>query len=206
MNAVALDGEVWQMASLAAGHQQLIEQSIILASKQDLVASDMASIERAIATCKGKIENYEADLDDVTLRGNTRAGIRQLLNGQYELLETLETERAKVITHAVDAEKRTKVYAKLLAWCRKAKEDRENLTYTHKRDFLELLGMTVFVGRRQDKYHDLDWDAKLRLPELEALLHETTFCVSLSHESAVLSAARAPCVKTSPSLASPSMP
>jgi len=183
MNATALDAEVWHMASLAADHQRLIEQSIILASKQDLAAIDLASVERSIATCKGRIENYEADLEDVNLRGNTRAGIRQLLNAQYELLETLETERAKVVTHAVDIEKQKAVYATLLDWCRKTKEERENLTYTQKRDFLAMLGMTVFVGKRPDKYHDLDWDAKLRLPELEAVLHERV-CVSLSMEQA----------------------
>ena len=183
MNATALDAEVWQMAALAADHQKLIEQSIVLASKHNLAAADLASTERAIATCKGKIENYEADLDDVNLRGNTRAGIRQLLNAQYELLETLETERAKVVTHAVDVEKQQAIYATLLEWCHKAKDERESLTFIQKRDFLDLLGMTVFVGKRQDKYHPLDWDAKLRLPELEAVLHER-ICVSLSHEQA----------------------
>ncbi|HEX6484666.1 MAG TPA: recombinase family protein [Ktedonobacteraceae bacterium] len=184
MNAIALDKEVWEMASLAADYQPLIEQSITLASKHDLAAIDLASVERAIKTCKGKIENYEGDLEDPTLRGDTRAGIRQLLNAQFELLETLETEKAKIFNHTVDIEKRKKVYDKLLEWCHKAKDEREKLSYTQKRDFLELLGMTVFVGKRPDRYHDLDWDAKLRLPELEALLHEANFCVSLSHEQA----------------------
>lgn len=184
MNATSLDAEVWEMASLAADYQPLIEQSIALASKHDLAAIDLASVERAIKTCGGKIENYEGDLDDPNLRGDTRAGIRQLLNAQYELMETLETERAKILNHTVDIEKRKKVYDKLLEWCHKAKDERENLSYTHKRDFLELLGMTVFVGKRPDRYHDLDWDAKLRLPELEALLHEANFCVSLSQEHA----------------------
>lgn len=184
MNAVSLDTEVWEMASLAADYRPLIEQSIALASKHDLLSTDLASADRAITTCKGKIENYETDLDDPTLRGNTRAGVRQLLNAQYELLEKLETERAKLATHAVDVEKQKLVYAKLLDWCHKAKDARENLSYTHKRDFLELLGMVVFVGKRPDRYHELDWDAKLRLPELEALLHEANFCISLSHEQA----------------------
>lgn len=179
MNATALDAEVWHMASLAADHQQLIEQSIMLASKQDLAAIDLASVERAIATCKGKIENYEEDLADPALRGYTRAGIRQLLNVEHENLEQLETERANVVTHAVDIEKQKAVYATLLDWCRKTKDERENLTYTQKRDFLDMLGMTVFVGKRSDRYHDLDWDAKLRLPELEAVLHDR-ICISLS--------------------------
>jgi hypothetical protein len=121
------------------------------------------------------------------LRGDTRAGIRHLLNGQYELMETLEGERAKLFTHSIDLERQRAVYATLLEWCHKAKNERENLTYIQKRDFLELLGMTVFVGKRPDRYHELDWDTKLRLPELEALLHEANFCVSLSHEQAYTS-------------------
>jgi site-specific DNA recombinase len=181
VNATALNAEVWEMASLAADHQKLIEQSIELASKQNLAAADLASVKRAIDTCKGRIANYEEDLADPSLRGNTRAGIRQLLNAEYEGLERLETEQAKVIMLAVDAEKQAAVYAKLLAWCRKTKEKRETLTYTEKRDFLDLLGMTVFIGKRPDKFHDLDWDAKLRLPELEAVLHER-ICISLSVE------------------------
>ncbi len=182
MNATSLDAEVWEMASLVADHQQLVEQSIVLASKQDLAAIDLASIERAITTCQGKIDNYEDDLDDPKLRGNTRAGIRQLLNAQYELLETLETERAKVTNHAVDSEKQKAVYEKLLTWCQQAKDEREHLTYIQKRDFLELLGMTVFVGKRPDRYYELDWDAKLRLPELESLFHEADICISPSQE------------------------
>jgi chromosome segregation ATPase len=175
------------MATLAADYQPLIEQSSALASKLDLLSIDLASVERAITTCQGRIDNYEDDLNDPTLRDNTRAGIRQLLNAQYEMLETLETERAKIANHTVDMEKRKKVYEKLLEWCHKAKNERENLTYIQKRDFLELLGMTVFVGKRPDRYHELDWDANLRMPELEALLHEANFCVSLSHEQSYTS-------------------
>jgi site-specific DNA recombinase len=184
MNATALDAEVWEMASLAADYQPLIEQSIALASKHDLASIDLASVERAIKTCHGKIANYEDDLADPNLRGDTRAGIRQLLNSQYELMETLETERAKLASHAIDMEKQRVVYDKLLEWCHKAKHEREELTYTQKRDFLDLLGMTVFVGKRPDRYHELDWDAKLRLPELESILHDADFCNSLSQEQA----------------------
>lgn len=186
MNAVALDKEVWDMASLAADYQQLIEQSIALASKQDLAAADLQSVELAIKACKGSIENYEEDLKDSTLRGNTRASIRHLLDAEHGNLERLETERARIVNHAVDYEKKQEVYEKLLAWCRKAKSERENLTYTQKRDFLDLLGMVVFVGKRPDRYHDLDWDAKLRLPELEAVLHGS-FCLSLSNEHPYIS-------------------
>lgn len=182
MNATALDAEVWAMASLAADYQPLIEQSIALAMKQDLAASDLASVERAIVTCKGRIENYQDDLNDPNLRGDTRAGIRQLLNAQHELLENLETERAKLLTHAIDKEKQNAVYAKLLDWCRKAKHERETLTYIEKRNFFDLLGLTVFTGSRPDRYHPLDWDAKVRLPELEEVLHDTNFCISSSHE------------------------
>lgn len=182
MSAMALDAEVWQMASLATDYQPLIEQSIALAAKQDLTAADLASVERAITTCKGRIANYEDDLRDPNLHGNTRASIRNSLNDQYTLLSKLETEQAKIVSHAVDMEKQKLVYNKLLEWCHKAKNERECLTYTQKRDFLKLLGMTVFVGKRPDRYHDLDWDAKLRLPELEELLHEANFCISLSHE------------------------
>ena len=184
ISALLLDKEVWEMATLAADYQPLIEQSIILATKHDLAASDLASVERAIVTCKGRIENYQDDLNDPNLRGDTRAGVRQLLNAQHELLETLETERAKLMTHAIDKEEQNRVYTKLLEWCRKAKHERENLTYIEKRNFLDLLGMTVFTGTRPDRYHPLDWDAKLRLPELESVLHDTDFCISSSHEQA----------------------
>jgi hypothetical protein len=183
MSATALDAEVWDKAAQAADHQQLIEQSIVLASQQNLLAVDLATIERTITSCQGKIENYEGDLADPSLRGNTRAAIRQLLNAEYKQLERLETERAKIANHAVDAQQQQAVYDRLLAWCRKTKDQRENLSYVEKRDFLELLGMTVFVGKRPDKYHELDWDAKLRLPELEAVLHES-LCNSLSQEHA----------------------
>jgi hypothetical protein len=172
------------MVTLAADYQPLIEQSIALATKQDLAASDLASVERAIVTCKGRIENYQDDLNDPNLRGDTRAGIRQLLNAQHELLENLETEQAKLLTHAIDKEKQNAVYAKLLDWCRKAKHERENLTYIEKRNFFDLLGLTVFTGSRPDRYHPLDWDAKLRLPELESVLHDADFCISSSQEQA----------------------
>ncbi|HTK11856.1 MAG TPA: recombinase family protein [Ktedonobacteraceae bacterium] len=182
MNATSLDAEVWQMATAASDQQPLIEQSIALALKQDMAAVDLASIERTIKACQGKIANYEDDLDDPRLHGNTRASIRRSLNEQYELLDKLELERANVVAHTVDIEKQKAVYQTLLEWCQKAKDKREDLTYIQKRDFLGVLGMTVFVGKRPDRYHELDWDAKLRLPELEEIFHAADLCNSLSHE------------------------
>lgn len=184
MNATSLDAEVWAMASLAADYLPLIEKSIELATKQDLVTADLESLERAIANCQGTIENYEEDLKDPGLRGNLRARTRQLQNEQYTLLEKLETERANILNRVIDANKKRHVYEKLLAWCRKARTEREVLTYTQKRDFLDLLGMVVFVGKRLDRYHELDWDAKLRLPEMEEVLHGASFCISGSQEQA----------------------
>ncbi len=190
--AVTLDAEVWALVSLAADHQHLIERSINLASKKDLVAMDLNAVDRSIATWRGKIKNYESDLDDPSLRGDTRASIRQLLNAAYEMVEKFETEQAKIITHSVDIEKQKAAYNNLLEWCKKTKDMREELTYLQKRDFLQLLGITVFVGSRPDRYHPLDWDAKLGLPELDAILHEAAkseLCNSASSRSAPLAQA-----------------
>jgi site-specific DNA recombinase len=171
--APLLDQEVWERVSLIADHVTLIEEAVEAAKKVHTVDDDLSATEAAIATCKAQIENYESDLGDPSLRGDTRAGVRNLLNIAYANLEKLETERAKLVMHSIDEEKQLAEFEKIVDWCKKAKEQREELTYTQKRDFLRMLGAYILVKRvkRGTGRVAVSWDIKVRLPQIETIIY-----------------------------------
>ena len=65
-----------------------------------------------------------------------------------------EMEREKILDRTtsgkINQAKEGKVVSgnKVLDWCRKIKSEREELTYTKKRDFLYMLGATVFIEKQ----------------------------------------------------------
>lgn len=171
--APILDQEVWQRIALIADYVALMEEAMEAAKKVHTVDDDLKATEAALATCKAQIENFESDLGDPSLRGDTRAGVRNLLNIAYARAETLETERAILVTHSIDELKQREEFEKIIAWCKKAKEQREELTYTQKRDFLRMLGAYVLVKRVKKGTGRVAvlWDIKVRLPQIEAIIY-----------------------------------
>ena len=168
-----LDLEVWQRVALIADYVPLIEEAMEAAKKVHTVADDLKATEAALATCKAQIENYESDLGDPSLRGDTRAGVRNLLNIAYANAEKLETERAALVTHRIDELKQREEFEKIVDWCKKAKEQREELTYSQKRDFLRMLGAYILVKRvkKGTGRVAVSWDIKVRLPQIESILY-----------------------------------
>ena len=167
-----LDAEVWQTVAGLADHLTLLEQSIELAMNHRSADSDLRAIEGALAEWKAKVQNYEEDLSDSSLRGDTRTGIRNLLNGAYAMVERLEQDRAEVAVFMVDREREREEYGKILEWCKKVKSEREELSYLAKRDFLRLLGATVFVERLEKRGAAIAWDIKVRLPQVEEIIYQ----------------------------------
>ncbi len=167
-----LDAAVWQTVSQLADHISLLEQSIELAMKNRSPDDDLRAIEATLIEWKAKVKNYEDDLSDSSLRGDTRTGIRHLLDNAYAMVERLENDRAEVVVFQVDREKEREEYSKILEWCRTVKSEREPLTYVRKRDFLRLLGATVFVERLEQRGAPVKWDIKVRLPKVEEIIYQ----------------------------------
>jgi hypothetical protein len=167
-----LDAEVWQTVAGLADHLSLLEQSIELAMKNRSADDDLRAIEAALADWKTKVENYEGDLQDSGLRGDTRTGIRNLLNNAYAMVERLEKDRAEVVVFTIDRDREREEYGKILEWCKTVKDDRAELTYTQKRDFLRLLGATVMVERLEGRNVPVRWDIKVRLPKVEEIIYQ----------------------------------
>jgi hypothetical protein len=74
-------------------------------------------------------------------------------------------------------------YEKVLAWCKQAKSEREELTYTQKRDFLYMLGATVLVYKQEYQGTDPVWDIRVALPKVQEIIyqgHDSAFGNSLS--------------------------
>ncbi len=170
--APRLDDEVWNTVAQLADHLTLLEQSIELAMQNHSLDADLKAIEGALAEWKAQVENYEGDLQNSKLRGDTRTGILNLLNNANAMVERLENDRAEIVVFQVDREKEREEYEKILAWCKKVKEDREELTYLTKRDFLRLLGATVFVERLEQRGAAVKWDIKVRLPQVEEIIYQ----------------------------------
>jgi site-specific DNA recombinase len=167
-----LDEAVWAIIVQLADHITLLEQSIDLAMKSYTHDDDLKAVEATIIEWQQKVANFENDLEDSRLRGDTRAGIRNMLDNANAVLEELHTNKSDLERHSVNRDREREEYEKILAWCKKVKEDREELTYIQKRDFLRMLGAVILVERLEKRGAPVRWDIKVRLPEVENVIYQ----------------------------------
>ena len=121
---------------------------------------------------KAKVENYEGALQDSSLRGATRAGIRNLLDAAWTMVEELEKQQVELLMHSIDRDQVHVEYEKVLAWCKQVKSEREELTYTQKRDFLHMLGATVLVYKQGRPGAEPSWDIRVALPSVQEIIYQ----------------------------------
>lgn len=164
VSAEKLDKAVWNVVEQLADHGALIEKSI----DEDLRATDAA-----LEDWKAKVDNYEGDLEDSSLRGTTRAGIRHLLDGAQSMVEDLEKQRAELMLHTVDRDKARAEYEKILDWCKQVKSERAELSYTQKRDFLHMLGAIVLVFKQEYQGAEPTWDIRVSLPKVQEVIYQS---------------------------------
>jgi DNA invertase Pin-like site-specific DNA recombinase len=167
-----LDAAVWNTVAELADHIPLLEQSIELAMKNRSLDDDLRAIEATLADWKAKVRNYEEDLADSNLRGDTRTGIRNLLNTAYDMVEQLEKDRAEIVIFTVDRDRERAEYEKILAWCKKVKSEREELSYSQKRDFLYMLGASVLVYPQEHRGAAPTWDIRVALPTVQEIIYQ----------------------------------
>ncbi len=167
-----LDAAIWGKVEELADHVSLIEQAISLAMQDTKLERDMKAIDNSIARWQQSANNYLDDLKDPSLTGDSRAGIRNLLNEANQMVRKLEGEKAQIAAGMLDREREQAAYQEILAWCKEVKDARGELSYQRKRDFLELLGVTVTI--HYDKAHGSQgrptYDMRVRLPALQALI------------------------------------
>ncbi len=88
------------------------------------------------------------------------------------MVEELEQQHADLMIHAIDRDKVNAEYEKVLDWCNTIKSEREELTYTRKRDFLHMLGATVLVFRQEYKGAEPVWDIRVALPKVQEIIYQ----------------------------------
>ena len=167
-----LDAAVWEVVEQLADHIAIIERSIRLAMENRSLDEDLRATEAAITDWKAKVENYEGDLQDSSLRGTTRAGIRNLLDAAQTMVEELEKQQAELTMYSIDRDKVHAEYERVLAWCKQVKNEREELTYTQKRDFLYMLGATVLTYRQERPGAEPAWDIRVALPKVQEIIYQ----------------------------------
>ena len=99
------------------------------------------------------------------------------------MVEELEKQHAELIMHTIDRDKVHAEYEKVLDWCKQIKSDRQELTYTQKRDFLYMLGATVLVYKQERPGAEPTWDIRVALPKVQEIIYqgnEAVFGNSLS--------------------------
>ena len=121
---------------------------------------------------KAKVENYEGDLQDSSLRGATRAGIRNLLDAAWTMVEELEKQQVELLMHSIDRDKVHVEYEKVLAWCKQVKSERKELTYTQKRDFLHMLSTTVLIYPQERPGAPPTWGIRVALPTVQEIIYQ----------------------------------
>lgn len=169
--AKEVDAWVWNELQKLADHVDLIKKAIELATNSNAIQADAKAIDMSLATWEQKAKNYLEDLEDPTLRGDSRASIRQALNTANEHIEKLKEERAQVLLGMIDQERERAAYQDILAWCQTVKESRGELSYQRKRDFLHLLGVVVIA--KKDETGNLDIRLEIELPEIKELIGQT---------------------------------
>lgn len=166
--AEVADQWVMEQLLLLAEHTELIAQAIQLARSAGAVEADVKALDASITLWEQKAQNYLEDLDDPTLRGDSRATIRHSLNLANQHLEQLRFERSQVLLGMIDREREKQAYEDILAWCQTVKEARGELSYQRKRDFLHMMGIMVIADRDQDGMLDLSME--IALPEIKELI------------------------------------
>jgi len=165
----ALDTAIWSKIEQLADHVSLIEQALQLATDDTKLQRDMAAIEASIERWQRSAANYLGDLEDSNLTGESRAGIRKLMNDANIMVNKLEAERAQLTSGLFNREREEAAYQEILGWCKTVKEARGKLSYQRKRDFLDLLGVVVTVQYDKAKMTSA-YDMYVRLPALQALI------------------------------------
>lgn len=167
-----LDEAIWSKVEQLADHVTLIEEAIKLATDDNKLERDVAAIDASIKRWKQTAANYLDDLRDSSLTGESRAGIRKLMNDANIMVQGLENERAQLATGIIDKERQETAYQEILSWCKEVKEARGELSYQRKRDFIEMLGMvvTIIYDKENGNQGRPTYDMKLRLPALQAII------------------------------------
>jgi site-specific DNA recombinase len=166
-----IDAWTWGELQKLADHIDVIKTAIELATNSNAMESDVRSIEASLKTWRQKTANYLEDLEDTTLRGDSRAVIRRSLDAANQQIEQLETERTQVLLGMIDREREKEAYKEILEWCQTVKESRGELTYQRKRDFLHVLGVVVIA--KKDEEGKLDLQLEIELPEIRELIGQT---------------------------------
>jgi len=167
-----LDKEIWAEMVKLADHVSLIEQAIQLATRTDTIQANLRAVDATVTEWQQAADNYTEDLQDRTLRGNTRAGIRKMLDDANAVIERLEGERQQILAGAYDKERERQAYGDILVWCKKVKEVREELSYQQKRDFLRMLGVVVLVKKVNRNEQEMSYDIRVQLPSIQELLYQ----------------------------------
>jgi site-specific DNA recombinase len=163
-----IDSWVEQQLLVIADHTQLIAQAIELATNVKAFEADAKAIDASLKIWEQKAQNYLEDLEDPTLRGDSRASIRHSLNLANQHIEQLKIERSQVLLGMIDSEREKTAYNDILGWCQKVKEAREELTYQQKRDFLHMMGIVAVAKRGLDG--QLDLSLEIELPQIKELI------------------------------------
>jgi len=172
VSAHDLDKAVWMVMEQLADHVALIEESVRLAMQNHSLDEDLRATNAALDEWHRKIENYEGDLEDSNLRGDTRAGIRNMLNAAYAMADELEQQKTDLERHTIDRNKVYAEYEKVLGWCKQVKTERKELTYSQKRDFLYMVGANVLVFKLERQGAEPTWDIRVALPKVQEVIYQ----------------------------------
>ena len=175
VNSGNIDALVWRYMVKLADKIELIERAIQLATNNNASLREIVSIERSITSSQAKIGQYTEDLANPSLKGEARDVILGLLSDEYVKLKDKQQEKSLVEAGIVDMERLRLETEKILEWCKSVKEDRADLSYQRKRDFLRILGIKVFIDKSDKRREDLIWRIEASLPEIQELIMSSTY-------------------------------
>jgi hypothetical protein len=171
---IPVEGEIWQANPLGNQfHHTRIVPTHLCCLTQKLLAFLCNSQVAPDLYPNLDTDRWQVFMKIVPYGGSTRAGIRNLLDAAQGMVEELEKQKLELVMHTIDRDKVHAEYEKVLDWCKQVKSERQELTYTQKRDFLHMLGATILVYKQEYPGAEPTWDIRVALPTVQEIIYQS---------------------------------
>lgn len=172
VNASKLDALVWADMEKLAEEADIIERAVLATMDSEVIEGEIETLANAIASTQELITQYQEDLRNPILRGNARNRVLADLSNEEENLASMQRELLIIQAGAIDLERIKQENLKILAKCRQLKQAREAFSYKEKRDFLWMIGAVVYLPKTDRKHGDIQFEIRVKLPQVRAILDE----------------------------------
>jgi len=147
--AAHLDQEVWDFIEELARESEIIGQAIDKYLSQDMMKASVKGIELSIAEHERRFQSWRNDLEMGRVTEGTRGYVYQQMEIEQNNIRALQDSLKNEGERKAELEKKVKTLRKVQGWFKKihtSSEEGEELSFEEKRDFIETIGLRVYIN------------------------------------------------------------